>query len=152
VRDAPAEYADCRAVADGRTPHELLWHMTGVLGYARSFFLGGVFRPDKLPFDQEVLRFHAMLQELDRLLAADTPLREITLEQLLQGPLADAMTHAGQLSMLRRFVGDPVPSENFVHADVRTGRVGADQPPPAAPDPEWTPDRPPHPPGRRRHA
>ena len=28
-------------------------------------------------------------------------------EQFLQGPLADAMTHAGQLAMLRRLAGAP---------------------------------------------
>jgi hypothetical protein len=52
-----------------RTPHELIWHMTGLVGYARTHFLGGVWQPEKLPtFDQEILRFHDVLEDLGRLL------------------------------------------------------------------------------------
>lgn len=152
LRGAPESFPDFRAANNVRTPHELLWHMTGVLGYARTFFAGGVWRPDRISFADEVGRFHDVLQDLDRHLERETPLQGVSLEQLLQGPLADAMTHAGQLAMLRRFAGSPVPSENFLLADVRTGNVGADQPLPAAPDPEWTPERPPHAPGRRKGA
>jgi hypothetical protein len=71
-------------------------------------------------------------------------------EQFLQGPLADAMTHAGQLAMLRRIFGDPVPPENFIYAGIRSQNVSADQPQPAAPDPGGSPDQAPRPPGRPR--
>jgi hypothetical protein len=124
--------------------------MTGVLGYARTFFVGGVWQPERISFSDEVLRFHQLLQDLDQLLERGTALNGISLEQLLQGPLSDAMTHAGQLAMLRRFVGSPVPSENFVLADIRTGKVDQEQSLPVAPDVDWTPDRPPHAPGRRK--
>jgi hypothetical protein len=70
-------------------------------------------------------------------------------EQFLQGPLADAMTHAGQLAMLRRLAGSPVASEDFIHAEIRAGNTGAEQPAPAAPDAWWRPDQPPQPPGPR---
>ena len=150
LRNAPETFPDFRAMANVRTPHELLWHMTGVLGYARTFFVGGVWRPERIPFPDEVQRFHEMLRDLDRHLDGESALNGISLEQLLQGPLSDAMTHAGQLAMLRRFAGAPVPSENFIFADIRTGNLGPEQPLPAAPDLDWTPDRPPHAPGRRR--
>jgi hypothetical protein len=150
LRDAPESFPDFRAMDNVRTPHELLWHMTGVLGYARTFFVGGVWQPERISFSDEVRRFHELLQDLDQHLEAKTALNGISLEQLLQGPLSDAMTHAGQLAMLRRFAGSPVPSENFVFADIRTGNLGTEQSLSVAPDLDWTPDRPPHAPGRRR--
>ena len=150
LRDAPGTFPDFRAMGNVRTPHEILWHMTGVLGYARTFVAGGVWRPERMSFPDEVQRFHELLRDLDRHLASETALNGISLEQLLQGPLSDGMTHAGQLAMLRRFAGSPVPSENFIFADIRTGNLGPEQPLPVAPDLDWTPDRPAHAPGRRR--
>ena len=150
LRDAPASFPDFRAIDNVRTPHELLWHMTGVVGYARTFFVGGLWQPERISFTDEVRRFHEILQDLDQHLERQTPLKGISLEQMLQGPLSDAMTHSGQLAMLRRFVASPVPSENFIFADIRTGNLGPEQPLPAAPDLDWTPDQPPQPPGRRR--
>ncbi len=149
LRDAPDTFSDFRGLETVRTPHEILWHMSGVLGYARTFFVGGIWRPERLSFPEEAGRFFELLRDLDRHLELETALKGISLEQLLQGPLADAMTHAGQLAMLRRFVGAPVPSENFIFADIRIGKLDSQQSSPVAPDPEWTPDRPPHPPGRR---
>ncbi len=125
-----------------RTPAELVRHMTSVLGYARTFFTGGSYRPEPLPdLEAEMERFHDMLMDLRRQLEAGTPLRGVTPEQLLQGPLADAMTHAGQLAMLRRLAGSPVPPENFIVAAIDPERLGRDQPDPVSPDPEW-PERP----------
>jgi hypothetical protein len=145
LRGAPPAFADFRAGVNVRTAHELLWHMTGVIGYARTMLRGGEFRPPAMPtFEAEVERFHATLGALHDDFADDRLTAAITDQQFLQGPLADAMTHAGQLAMLRRLSGAPVPSENFIFADVRTDHVGPDQPPPAAPDAGWTPDRPPN--------
>jgi hypothetical protein len=148
LRGAPDSFAEFRAGTNVRTPHELVWHMTGVIGYARTMLRGGEFRPPRLEsFAAEVARFHAILAELrddfaDRALTA-----RISDEQFLQGPLADAMTHAGQLALLRRLAGSPVPSEDFVFARVSAENVSADQLPPAAPDAWWRPDQPPLPPG-----
>jgi hypothetical protein len=61
----------------------------------------------------------------------------ITEFQLLQGPFSDVMTHIGQLSMLRRLYGSPVPPENFIYADISASRLGKDQPEPRQPDREW---------------
>ena len=153
LRGAPDSFADFRAGANVRTPHELVWHMTGVLGYARTFFEGGIWQPEKLAtFGQKIQRLHQVLQDLGHLLETEHSSlelsREISNEKLLQGPLADALTHAGQLAMLRRLAGSPVAPENFIRASIQTDNLGPDQPAPAAPDPGWSPDQPPPAPGK----
>jgi hypothetical protein len=150
LRGAPATFADFRPAPNVRTPHELLWHMTGLIGYARTMLRGGDYAPPRLlSLEEEVTRFHEVLQLLSDDLADTTVAARITDEQFLQGPLADAMTHAGQLAMLRRLEGTPVPSENFIFAAISAENVTAMQPPPAAPDEWWKPDQPPQPPGPR---
>jgi hypothetical protein len=151
LRDAPPGYSDYRAETNTRTPHELVWHMTGLMGYARTMMHGGSFEPPWLPkFSDEVARFHSLLQQLLTDFADPKLTASISDEQFLQGPLADAMTHAGQLAMLRRLAGKPVPSENFVFADIGADNVSADQPAPLAPDKGWRPDLPPQAPGSTR--
>jgi hypothetical protein len=119
-------------------------HMTSVLGFARTCFIGGRYRPDPLPsFDEEVVRFHETLEDLARHIESGSPLLDgMSLERLLQGPFADAMTHAGQLAMMRRLAGAPIPPESFIDADIRADRLGPDQPEPADPDKVW-PEAPP---------
>jgi hypothetical protein len=135
LRGAPEDFADFKAGNDVRTPKELVRHMTSVLGYARTFFVGGDYWPDPLPtLDEEVIRFHEMLGALAVHLEADTPLEGLTEEQLLQGQFSDAMTHAGQLAILRRLHGAPVRSENFIHAAISPDNLTPDQPDPVAPD------------------
>lgn len=142
LRGAPAEFAAFRAGPKVRTPHELVAHMDSVLGYARTFFVGGAYRAPPLPeFGAEVERFHATLAGLARVIEAEIEWKGISPERLLQGPLSDAMTHAGQLAMLRRLAGCPVPPENFVFASVDAANLGPEQPEPASPDAEW-PERP----------
>ncbi len=127
-----------------------MWHMSGLMGYARTMLHGGTFEPPWLPgFADEVARFHSLLQQLLNDFGNPELTAKITDEQFLQGPLADAMTHAGQLAMLRRLAGAPVPSENFLYARIDSNNVSAEQPTPAAPDSWWRPDRPPMPPGVR---
>jgi hypothetical protein len=142
LRGAPPEFADFRAAPKVRTPHELVHHMDSVLGYSRTFFVGGSYRPPVLPeFRAAIEHFHETLADVARHLDLGTELRGITLEVLLQGPFSDAMTHAGQLAMLRRLAGSPVPPENFVFADVRSANLAPDQPLPVSPDMEW-PEKP----------
>jgi hypothetical protein len=144
LRDAPQRFGDFRAGTHARTPHELLWHMTGVIGYARTMLRGGDFAPQRLPtFDAEIVRFHETLAALSADFADSALAARISDEQFLQGPLSDAMTHAGQLAMLRRLAGSPVASENFIFADICADNVSAAQAMPAAPDAWWRPDRPP---------
>lgn len=150
LRGAPGGFGEFRAGTHVRTPHELVWHMTGVIGDARTMLHGGRFVPPRLDtFAQEITRFHETLAARQADFANASLAAQITDEQFLQGPLADAMTHAGQLAMLRRMAGAPVASENFIFASIRSGHVGEDQPEPAAPDEWWRPDQPPQPPGAR---
>jgi hypothetical protein len=120
LRDAPDSFGDFRAAEGVRTPRELVRHMTSVLGYARTFMIGGTYRPEPKPdLPSEVARFHAMLEDLGARLDSGAALQGTTPEAMLQGPFSDAMTHAGQLAMLRRLAGSPVPAENFIKADIR---------------------------------
>ena len=79
-----------------------------------------------LAWDLEVRRFFAALDALEAFLASDEPLHE-PVEKLFQGPIADALTHVGQVAMLRRMAGAPVRGENYFVARIETGRIGADQ-------------------------
>jgi hypothetical protein len=139
LRGAPPDFGGFRAAAGLRTPAELVQHMTSVLGYARTFFVGGQYRPDPLPsLEAEVVRFHEMLADLARHLKAGTRMAQgVTPERLLQGPFSDVMTHAGQLAMLRRLAGSPVAPENFIVATVDPDRLGPEQPDPVSPDELW---------------
>jgi hypothetical protein len=151
LRDAPESFADFRIAPTARTPFELLWHTTGVIGYARTMLHGGEFEPPRLnSMEEEVARFHDTLAALSSDFGDPILTAKISDEQFLQGPLADAMTHAGQLAMLRRVHGTPVPSENFIFAKVSADNVSSAQALPAAPDVDWRPHEPPHPPGPRR--
>ncbi len=138
LREAPEGFGDFGAGNGVRTPKLLVRHMTSVLGYARTFFRGGRYRPEPLDtLHDEVERFHGMLEDLARHLDAGDPLIDTTEERMLQGPFSDAMTHAGQLAMLRRLHGEPVPSENFILADIDPENLTSTQPEPAAPDESW---------------
>jgi hypothetical protein len=138
VRGAPAEFADFRAPRMVRSPRELVRHMDSVLGYARTFLIGGMYRPPKFEsFDETVGHFHEILEDLARHLEEGTEFQEITAEKMLQGPFSDAMTHVGQLAMLRRIAGYPVPPENFVYATIPPNNLSPDQAEPMSPDKEW---------------
>jgi hypothetical protein len=138
LRGAPESFGAFEAGQQVRTPADLVRHMTSVLGYARTLFEGGRYQPEPLPdLAAETARFHAMLADLARHLTEGTALRGTTEERLLQGPFADAMSHAGQLAVLRRLAGSPVPPENFIEAAVDPANLGPQQPEPISPDAVW---------------
>lgn len=144
LRGAPDDFADFRAGTNVRTPKELVWHMTSVIGYARTMLHGGSFDPPAVPtFAAEIERFHATLEQLRDDFGDPALTAGISDQQFLQGPLADAMTHAGQLALLRRLAGSPVASENFIFARIDAANVGESQPDPVAPDSWWHADLPP---------
>ncbi len=123
-----------------RSPKNLIRHMRSVLGYARTHFIGGSYRAESLPsFSDEIASFHEMLESLGEHLRKGSPMTGTTPEKMLQGPFADAMTHAGQIAMLRRMAADPVPAENFIVADISPDRLGPEQAAPVAPDQNWHP-------------
>jgi hypothetical protein len=139
LRRAPADFGSFHAADNVRSPAQIICHMTSVLGYARTYFVGGSFRPAGLPtLHEEVERLHGMLADLGRHIESGSPLLEgMTAERLLQGPLSDAMTHVGQLALLRRLAGAPVAPENFLFAKIDPARLGSDQTEPARPDIVW---------------
>jgi hypothetical protein len=138
LRGAPPEFASFRAGRRIRTPHELIRHMDDVLGYSRTFFIGGTYRaPEFADFQAAVAHFHETLADVARHIEIGTEVRDITPDILLQGPFSDAMTHAGQLALLRRLSGSPVPPENFIYADIKDSNLGVDQPLPISPDEDW---------------
>jgi hypothetical protein len=143
LRDAPPDFWSFRAAPGSRTPHEVVRHMSGVLNLALGHLIAPRALLETLPgFDAEVRRFHTLLEAIASRLAEDAGLSIDLAERLLQGPLADAMTHAGQLAMLRRLAGSPVPPEDFFEAAVSSDNLGPTQPPPASPDRQW-PEAPP---------
>ena len=131
VRDAPDGFAEHRASPSSRTPSQILAHVGDLLDWALGLADGRHEWHDStpLPWEKEVERFHAGLATLDARLAAPDPLG-FSAERLFQGPIADALTHVGQITLLRRMAGAPVRGENYFKAEIAAGRVGADQPPP----------------------
>ena len=131
MRDAPPSFATFRCAESARTPVAILAHVGDLFDWALSIAKGQQAWRDSTPlaWDAEVARFHATLQRFDDFLASNAPLAE-TPEKLFQGPIADALTHVGQLALLRRIAGAPIKAENYHRADIATGRVGADQPAP----------------------
>jgi len=128
LRDAPAEFATFRASETTRTPLEILAHLGDLFGWAASIARGKQEWKGAEPqdWDQEATRFFAGLSELDQFLSSSEPLG-CAAQQLFQGPIADALTHIGQIAMLRRMAGTPMRGENYFIAEITTGRVGPEQ-------------------------
>jgi hypothetical protein len=128
LRGAPEGFATFRVRDGSRTPIETLAHMGDLFDWALSIAAGTQVWRDSTPlsWDSEVARFFDSLRRFDDHLASDAPLA-CPGEQLLQGPIADALTHVGQLAMLRRLAGAPIRGENYFKAEIVSGRVGSDQ-------------------------
>ena len=124
LRGTPAEFA----VYGARTPGEILAHVCDLLDWALKLAGGKREWHDSQPqaWEADVARFFAGLEAFDRRLASGI-LLGVEPERLFQGPVADALTHVGQIAMLRRMAGCPMSGENYFLAKIETGRVGADQ-------------------------
>jgi len=128
VLNAPVDFATFRVNETTRTPGEILAHIGDLLDWALCVAKGEyVFKESPpLPWEEEVARFFAALRVFDSYLASDAPLG-YPAEKIFQGPIADALTHVGQISMLRRMAGAPVRGESYFKAEIVAGRVGRDQ-------------------------
>ena len=131
IRDVPPDFANFRVNETTRTPIAILAHMGDLLGWSLSIAKGKrEFNPvEPRGWDEDVKRFFSMLNDFDQYLASEEPLL-CSAKQLLQAPIADALTHIGQIAMLRRIAGTPMRAENYFVAKIATGTVGADQPAP----------------------
>ena len=128
VRGVPDRFGDFKTEAAIRTPGQVLAHIGDLLDWSLALADGRHVWHDSAPqsWPEEADRFFRALARLDARLASDTPLG-FTEKQLLQGPIADALTHVGQITMLRRMFGSPVRGENYLLADIAAGRVGPEQ-------------------------
>jgi hypothetical protein len=130
VRAAPDSFATYSPDGSPRTPSRILAHIGDLFDWALSQAKGAESWTDSTPneWPLEVERFHAALQRFDDYLASDAPLAAAP-ERIFQGAIADALTHVGQLAMLRRLAGTKISGENYSRADIVAGRVGAEQTP-----------------------
>ena len=128
LRDAPSDFAGFRPVPGVRSPVEILAHMGDLFDWALCLAQGRSEWHDAppLPWDEEAARFFASLESFDRALASEAPLG-FPAEAIFQGPIADALTHVGQIALLRRMAARPVRGENYFRADIVAGRVGQGQ-------------------------
>ncbi len=131
MRGAPDSFGAFHLAATSRTPVQILAHIGDLLDWALSLAVGKETWKNSPPlaWTDEVSRFYDGLQRLDAQLAAQDP-QGASIEQIFQGPIADALTHVGQLTLLRRLAGSPVRGENYLRADIVAGRVGLEQEPP----------------------
>ena len=124
MRSAPSDFLDFPAGNGVRTPRELLDHMAGLMDYTASSLTE---TQPSVEVEDPVTRFHEGLRHVSDALR-DADLDPDTARRLLQGPLADAMTHVGQLAMLRRLAVSPIARESFYEADITRDNTGPDQP------------------------
>lgn len=131
LRNAPAGFAEFDPGHGLRSPGKILAHIGDLLDWGLSIAQGQQRWADSaaLPWDQEVARFYAALTKFDDFLASPDALHAPA-GKLFQGPVADALTHVGQIAILRRIAGSPVKGESYYQSEIEIGRVGPEQPAP----------------------
>lgn len=131
LRNAPPEFADYTLGPGTRTPRAILAHMGDLFDWALTMAQGQTVWREALPqpWADEVARFFVALDAFDAYLASPAAIAPAVLEQLFQGPVADALSHTGQLALLRRRVDAPVRGENYARAEINVGRTGIAQAP-----------------------
>ena len=128
LRDAPDHFSSYHIGDKTRTPAQILAHIGDLFDWALSIAQGKQAWSDSRPlsWNAEIERFFAVVKKFDDYLASGEPLGG-SAEGLFQGPVADALTHIGQIAMLRRLAGSPILGENYYRSDVAAGRVGPEQ-------------------------
>lgn len=128
LRGAPESFAGFQAGENGKTSVQILAHMGDLFDWALAMSQGRKEWRDATPlaWDAEMTRFFSALKAFDDYLASDAVVH-VSAEKLLQAPIADALTHTGQLAMMRRLAGCAIRGESYYVADIVTGRVGLEQ-------------------------
>ena len=131
LRDVPPSFATFTCGAATRQPVQVVAHMADLMDWGVTIAEDAIkWNPGGSDdWNREVARFFDGLAALDRALAANGPFQG-SVDKLIQGPLADALTHVGQLALLRGMAGAPIKPESYARADIVVGRVGRDQSPP----------------------
>jgi hypothetical protein len=124
ISDAPENFSMFSVHETTRTPGELLAHISDLLAGALYLVKGELVYLTSAPlsWEEEMARFFSAVKEFDSYLASDAPLA-CPLEKLIQGPIGDALTHVGQIVMLRRMAGKPVRVEAYFTAEIVAGEV-----------------------------
>jgi hypothetical protein len=131
VRGTPDAFGQFRANTGSPSVVEILAHMGDLMDWVLTMAQGkpkwNTATPS--PWEREISRFFASITALDGYLASGEPIRWEP-GRVFQGGIADALTHTGQLAMLRRLSGFKMKGENYSVADIVVGRVGLEQTPP----------------------
>ena len=132
LRDAPPEYAEYRVGPTSRTPAQIVAHIGDLMDWALTTAQNRTKWRDSpvQSWSSDVDRLFAAITTFDECLASGAVRDPRVLEALFQGPVADALTHTGQLTMLRRLASAPIRSENYQRAHIAAGQTRIDQPPP----------------------
>lgn len=124
LRDAPDGFSDFRPGASSRSAGEVLAHICDLFDWALALANGkhvwAPVAPRSWAEDSE--RFFAALEAFDARLARPEP-TGFPESVLFQGPIADALQHIGQLTMMRRLAGGPVVAENYARAEIAIGNL-----------------------------
>lgn len=128
LRGAPENFSSFQAGGATRSPGQILAHIGDLMEWALSIAAGQRTWRDSEPlsWEAECARFFTSITKFDDFLASSEPLHS-SAEKLFQGPIADALTHVGQIAILRRIAAAPVKGENYYVAEIAIGRVGAEQ-------------------------
>ena len=131
IRDTPDAFGQYRETPDSPSSAEIVAHMGDLMEWVLRMVRGEWLwtTSTALPWEQEIARFFRTLKALDDELASGAPIKWDP-AKVIQGGIADALTHTGQLAMLRRLSGHKMKGESYARADVAIGRVGLDQTPP----------------------
>ena len=130
LRGAPEGFGTLKITDTSRTPCAILGHISDLMDWTLSMARGSESWRDSptQEWAAEVQRFFGSIAALDEYLASGAALA-CSSERLFQGPIADALTHVGQIAMLRRVAASPVRGENYFKADISVGRLGEEQAP-----------------------
>lgn len=125
VADAPESFAGFRAHETTRTPGEILAHIGDLMEGSLYLLKGEMVELASAPltWQEDVKRFFSAVKELDSYLASEAPLSACPVEKLVQGPVSDALTHVGQIVMLRRMAGTPIRVRGYFAAEIVAGEV-----------------------------
>ena len=124
VLDAPENFAAFKIDKTVRTPAEILAHLGDLLQGSLYLMQGELIYLEStpLPWDEELTRFFSAVKTFDSYLASDAPLNQ-PIEKIMQGPIADALTHVGQIIMLRRAAGSPAHAASYFTAEIVPGEI-----------------------------
>jgi hypothetical protein len=128
VRGAPAHFSGYRAGTTSRSAGEILAHLCDLMAWGHRMARGDKSWVDSTPseWEHDVDRLFSEVAAFDAQLGSDETLGT-SAERLFQGPIADALTHVGQIAMLRRLAGHQIRGENYAMATIERGRVGLEQ-------------------------